>query len=137
MVKKQSLLLIAGIVWLIAGLNVLIIGIETWRITTMAYAYKIGFAVLTFSVFFFAIFQPLYKKYTKRILAFEQPKPFYAFFDTRGWLIMAFMMTLGISLRKFNLAPNNFIAPFYTGLSLALSLTGLYFIKEWLFCIRR
>ena len=136
MVSKYTLLFLAGLVWMVAGFNVLAIGIQTWNTTDMPLYYKVGFTLLTFCVFFFAIFHPLYKKYTSRILSFTQKRHLLSFFDKRGWLIMAFMISLGISVRKFNLAPNTFITPFYTGLSIALSLTGFYFIKKWYSCIK-
>lgn len=44
---------------------------------------------------------------------------------------MFFMMTLGISLRKLNLAPLYFIKFFYTGLGSALFLAGVRFIKNY------
>ena len=40
---------------------------------------------------------------------------------------MAFMMTFGIVLRATNIAPERFIAVFYTGLGSALALAGLLF----------
>ena len=137
MVRKQTLLLLAGIVWLIAGLNVLTVGINTWLATEMEWYLKTGFAILTFSIFFFLIFQPLYKKYTARILSFEDKNHIFSFFDVKGWLIMAFMITLGVNIRKFSLLPNTFITPFYTGLSIALSLTGFHFIKEWIIRLKK
>ena len=40
---------------------------------------------------------------------------------------MAFMITFGITIRATNLAPERFIAVFYTGLGSALALAGLLF----------
>lgn len=50
------------------------------------------------------------------------------FFDVKGWLVMAFMIALGITIRTARLLPESFIAVFYTGLSLALMATGGRFI---------
>ena len=52
----------------------------------------------------------------------------FSFFDVKGWLVMAFMIALGITIRTAHLLPENFIAVFYTGLSLALMATGGRFI---------
>lgn len=131
-VSKATLLLTAAIVWLIAGVNVFIVGIQTWILSDMNWLIKLFLATLTFMIFFFAIFSRLHKKYTQRILSYNEKNHPLAFFDARGWFIMAFMMGLGFSVRKFNLLPNSFIAPFYTGLSIALSLTGTLFIKIWI-----
>ena len=52
----------------------------------------------------------------------------FSFFDVKGWLVMAFMIALGITIRAARLLPESFIAVFYTGLSLALMATGGRFI---------
>ena len=45
--------------------------------------------------------------------------------------MMAVMMTGGISLRAFGLVPNWFIACFYTGLGIALALSGMSFLGRF------
>ena len=45
--------------------------------------------------------------------------------------MMAIMMTGGISLRAFGLVPNWFIAFFYTGLGIALALSGMSFLGRF------
>ena len=52
---------------------------------------------------------------------------FLKFFDVRSFLIMAVMITGGIYLRASGLAPERFIAVFYTGLGAALLLAGILF----------
>ena len=44
---------------------------------------------------------------------------------------MIFMISLGIIVRSFHLLPESFISVFYTGLSVALILTGMLFIRYW------
>ena len=53
-VKKHNLLLIASIVWLIAGFNILKIGIETY----VGYTKLLNFflSIIVFIIFWFAIF---------------------------------------------------------------------------------
>ena len=48
-------------------------------------------------------------------------------FDLKSYLIMAFMMSGGIWLRNSGLAPEVFIAVFYTGLGCALGSAGILF----------
>lgn len=130
-VSQNTLIMTAGIVWFIAGINVLAIGIKTWTEANLPCTYKLIITILVFTTFFFCIFKPLYKKYCERIRRMPSRNHPLSFFDRKGWLIMAFMITLGICVRKFNLLSANFIAPFYTGLSIALSLTGVLFINKW------
>lgn len=50
----------------------------------------------------------------------------------KSFLIMAFMITFGLSIRAFNLMPQVFIAVFYTGLGLALTLAGFKFSVSYI-----
>lgn len=131
-VNKQILLLTAGLVWIIAGVNILRIGILTWRESSQTWFLKVSEATVVFLLFFVFVFRKLYFKHTRRIEQKKEEKncPF-GFFDVKGWIIMAFMITLGMIIRAFRLLPDSFIAIFYTGLSLALIYTGVLFIRYW------
>lgn len=52
---------------------------------------------------------------------------FLKFFDKKAFAIMAVMMTGGIGLWASGLAPERFIAVFYTGLGASLLVAGLLF----------
>ena len=101
-VNRQILLIIAGTVWIIAGGNILRIGIVTWMNNSHDWMFKIGEATIVFLLFFVLIFKRLYYKHTRRI---EQKKetrncPF-SFFDVKSWIIMIFMISLGITKLPF------------------------------------
>lgn len=130
-VKKQNLLLLAGIVWMIAGFNVLRIGLETYAEYRMIINYAI--TLMVFFVFWFMVFHKLTIKHTKRIHEFEEElQLFYKFFDRKSFLIMAFMISFGIIIRKFRLLPDRFIAVFYTGLGAALFMAGVLFTWNYI-----
>lgn len=75
----------------------------------------------------------LVNKHTKRIKNFDSEKQyFWRFFDLKSFLIMAFMIAFGLSIRAFNLMPQVFIAVFYTGLGLALTLAGFKFSVSYI-----
>jgi hypothetical protein len=61
----------------------------------------------------------------------EERQNFFRFFDAKSYLIMAFMMTLGIGLRVSGLVPNTFIAFFYTGLGASLLTAGVLFLISY------
>lgn len=130
-VKKRTLLIIAGIVWIIAGLNILRIGIVTWLDTSQYWLFKVGEATLVFLLFFIFVFKRLYKKYTLRISQKEGKRCPFSFFDVKGWIIMIFMMTIGILVRKYHWLPDTFISVFYVGLSVALTITGILFVVRF------
>lgn len=125
-VKRNTLLLIACLVWSAAGINILRVGL-------MAYpAYlgllNIALSLVVFGVFQVFIFGRLVRKHTARIGGYQDERQFFLkFFDTKAFIIMAVMMAGGIGLRASGLAPERFIAVFYTGLGAALLLAGLLF----------
>ena len=129
-VKKQTLLLIAGLVWFIAGFNVTRLGILSFYLVEKFW-YLYALSILIFMIFG-RIFYKMSEKHTKRILAYEDKRPFWNFFDAKSYLIMVFMMTVGIGLRRANILPEFFIAFFYTGLGFALALAGLIFIYNYI-----
>ena len=129
-VKRNTLLLLACLIWSAAGFNILRIGL-------MAYpAYRAGInyllSALVFVVFQVFIFGKLVKKHTARIGAYEEEFHFFLkFFDKKSFAIMAVMMTGGIWRRSSGLAPERFIAFFYTGLGASLLLAGLLFGRNF------
>ena len=50
-VNKQILLITAGTVWIIAGANILRIGIVTWLNSSQEWMFKIGEATVVFLLF--------------------------------------------------------------------------------------
>lgn len=135
-IKRENLLLIAGIVWLFAGFNVLKIGLPVYE--NYVNILNIALSVVVFYIFWFKIFGRLVQKHTKRILE-EEPQlvEFYKFFDKKSYIIMIFMMSFGIIVRKFNLAPDAFIAVFYSGLGSALFLAGAAFVYQYMRAIQK
>lgn len=130
MVKNTTLLLIAALVWAAAGVNILRIGLIEYP----PYFSLINalLSAVVFVIFEFFIFGRLVKKHTKRIDAYGSEKQLWIkFFDVKSFIIMAVMMTGGILLRALHLAPDVFIAVFYTGLGAALLLAGILFGKNF------
>lgn len=66
-VSRSTLLITAGVVWLVAGLNILRIGIICWLGDGQYWLFKVCEASLIFLLFFAFIFQKLYNKHTRRI----------------------------------------------------------------------
>ena len=101
-VNKEILLITAGTVWIIAGANILRIGIVTWLNNSEGWMFKIGEATIVFLLFFVLIFKRLYYKHTQRIERKKEQKncPF-SFFDVKSWIVMIFMICMGITIRSF------------------------------------
>ena len=132
-VSKRTLLLVAGIVWLIAGGNIAWLGIQSFAQMGQGiwWLLVIG-AVGVFTLFHVKVFSKMVGKHANRIAGYVEDKiAFWRFFDASGYIMMAIMMTGGISLRAFGLVPNWFIAFFYTGLGIALALSGMSFLGRF------
>lgn len=132
-VAKEKLLLIAGFVWLAAGLNIAILGVSAFtEMGEHAMLVLVPAAIVAFTVFHAGMFSKLVGKHAGRIEAMEEDRvPFWRFFDAKGYLIMAFMMTMGIGLRSSGIVPTWFIAFFYAGLGIALALSGCCFLVRY------
>ncbi len=129
-VHKNTLILIAGIVWAIAGFNIVRIGLVAYQGNFTWWRGLLSIAV--YAAFQILVFGKMVKKHTDRIRRYEEERQnFFRFFDTKSYLIMAFMMTLGIGLRVSGVVPNTFIAFFYTGLGASLLTAGVLFIISY------
>lgn len=94
-VNRQTLLLTAGIVWLVAGANILRIGLITWFNSPRDLLFKVGEATVVFLLFFLFVFKKLYDKHTRRIEQKTDKSCPFSFFDVKGWIIMTFMDCTG------------------------------------------
>lgn len=78
MVKKRTLLLIAALVWMIAGLNIVRIGFIEYigYLKIMNFIFSAG----VFIVFWVFVFKKLVNKHTKRIKNFDSEKQYFGDF---------------------------------------------------------
>ncbi len=129
-VKRNTLLLLACLVWSAAGFNILRIGLMSYP--SYLTVLNCLLSVLVFAVFQRFVFGKLVKKHTARINAYLEERHFFLkFFDGKSFAIMAVMMTGGIGLRASGFAPERFIAVFSTGLGASLLVAGLLFGRNY------
>ena len=134
-VNKEHLLLMQVLCWLAPGIKILITGIQAimqvhaghpervWWLCLIAAAVAVGFSMM---------FDNFIRRYTARILNFpERKKSLFAFFDLHGYVLIFFMMGLGISLKHIPYMPVEFFAGFYPGLGTALSVAGIRYLVSW------
>lgn len=132
-IPTGKLLLVAGIVWFIAGANIANIGISAffqeagWLFWVLIIA-----TLVIFTIFHIFVFVKLVGKHTTRIRGYSEDKThILKFFDKKGYIIMACMMIGGMGLRFSGLVPDWFIAFFYTGLGAALIVAGISFVLRY------
>ncbi len=134
-IPKVWLLLIAGLVWLAAGINIFRLGapdmVSHWKIPVL----PLLCALAVFLVFFLAIFRRLIAKHTARVLSYEKERVMaLQFFDKKSYLLMAFMITFGILLRSSHLVPPLYLGTFYVGLGASLIGAGVGFLRQFFKC---
>lgn len=130
MVRKYWLIVSNALLWMLAGYNIVRIGILC-ALSESTLVWLWGIPVFAA---FFTMFYRLIKKNTIRINSMEQEKaPLWKFLTPRSYLIIFFMMGLGFTLRSIGSIPDGFFAFFYSGLGLALFLAGFLSLAKLIF----
>ena len=128
-VSKNHLMLIAGLVWCVAGAMVAIVGLPLEVQLAPHNLLLIPLAAAIFVAFYVFVFSRLVQKHTRRIRARAEDRlPVWSFFNASSWAVMAVMMGGGMALRLGHLVPDWMIAFFYSGLGVALLLCGVRFL---------
>lgn len=131
-VKKNILYLLAGLFWLIAGVNVVRIGVDVMHDPESRLFVFLTLILIIFFLFFQFIFARIVRENVSRIEQLDDDRvPFWLFMDKKGYIIMSFMITLGVTVRYLNLLPDFFISFFYIGLGGALTLTAFKYIPHY------
>ena len=132
-VRKIHLLAINGLMWTAIGTKISITGISSYlKADTSMLWWMIPLSVLVFAGFYM-MFTGIVRKYAERIHSLPGPKePIYKTFSLKGYLIIAFMITLGITLKYIPGIPQTFFAWFYMGLGPGLLSAGIRFLIRWI-----
>ena len=131
-VRKIHLLAINGLIWTAIGTKITITGLGHYIATPAEkLCWMIPLSLLVFAGFY-AMFTGIVRKYSARIHGLPSPKePIHKTFSPKGYLIIAFMITLGIILKHIPGIPEAFFAWFYSGLGPGLLSAGLRFLMRW------
>ncbi|HUX42057.1 MAG TPA: hypothetical protein VMV83_12905 [Rectinemataceae bacterium] len=127
-VPKRYLLLAAGLAWTTAGL---ILGLRgmLWVIGHDSFV-PVHFliAVTLGLVFFQLVFAKVSLKHITRIHALDIVRPsLFAFFDAKGYVMMALMISLGIFLRRSHIVASEILYNFYVFMGTPLIVSALRF----------
>lgn len=129
-VQKNRLILVAGIVWCLAGAMVCLIGLPLELRLAPEHLVLLPLAAVIFVAFDNLVFSRLVRKHTHRIRSEPADRlPIWRFFNASSWAVMGVMMGGGMALRLSGVVPDWAIAFFYSGLGLALLLAGVRFVS--------
>ena len=80
------------------------------------------------SIFFFIIFRRVVRKYSERIASLPDSVMIWQIFPPKGWILLAIMMGLGLTLKHIPDVPMSFTSSFYSGLGSMLIVAALRFV---------
>ena len=127
-VPKRYLLLMAGFAWTTAGLVLGLRG-SLWLVAHDSYIFlHFLIAIVLGLIFFQLVFAKVSLKHINRIHALDLVRPsLFAFFDAKGYIMMALMISLGIFLRRSNLIEPEILYNFYVLMGTPLLVSALRF----------
>jgi len=131
-VSKRTLLLIAGCVWTLAGGILITRGLIKLIISDHLLWLELILATLFGIVFYLVLFARISAKHINRITLIKVEDPcFFSFFNFRSYLMMAIMITGGITLRKLNVINPDILYSFFLAMGLPLLISAYRFFYSW------
>jgi len=126
---KRVLVLLAGIMW--CGVGILLVHFAlSWIAVTSGrekiFLYVSGF-LAAMPIHHFG-FLRVADKNLKRLLPLNVKRCVFSFMTWKSYILVAFMMTLGITLRHSSI-PKPYLSVLYNGIGLALFLSGLRYFR--------
>lgn len=128
--SRRTLYLLASLLWIVAGANVLRIGLSAWLDWGHSSLGSLLYLVGSLGFFSLLIFPRVAQRNISYISSHPAPRPWHCM-SPKAWVIMLVMISLGISLRLLGLVPVDFIAGFYTGLGTSLMLATYPYLHQY------
>lgn len=127
--NKRILYYVAALLWGAPGIIITVKGIKAY--TQMAPENLWWLLLITAFVLtgFYFMFTRIVNRYCDRIAALPEKTTLLHTFPLRGWILIVFMMCLGMAL-KFIGVPAEFTASFYSGLGPNLLLAAVRFCQK-------
>ena len=142
-IKTIHLLAVNGLLWTAIGTKIAVTGVSHYiqifsgmgdhlqTASQSALFWMIPLSIVVFAAFYM-MFTGVVRKYSARIMSMTDEKTsIFRTFSLKGYLIIAFMISLGIGLKHIPGIPSNFFAWFYSGLGPGLLSAGIRFLLRW------
>jgi hypothetical protein len=127
-VDKKILILLAGLMW--CGVGVMLIRYAVSWLSAFSFKEQVIFYLIGFTIalpIHFLGFIRIAKKNLRRLMPMEIRKCVFSFMTWKSYLIVLFMVSLGITLRHSSL-PKQYLSIVYNGFGLALFLSGTKYL---------
>ncbi len=133
-VPTRALYFVASLLWGYASWKLLRIGHGTIASQPVRHnLYYIAGFILYFPFYYFIFFKINRKHTTRIMLKKNNLSCVFGFFDFKSYLIMALMISMGISAKKIPGVPQVPVAVLYISLGLSLGSSCLYFLFAGIF----
>lgn len=130
-VPKIVLIALGALIWGLAAFRILTLGYIFIERHALHHLVNYFIGIAGFIPFFLLVFRKVSYRYITRIknLPYNRPCVF-AFFDFRGYLMMSFMIILGIIISHLELIPELFKGTFFISLGTSLFASSILYIIE-------
>lgn len=125
--RRRHLFILAAIIWGVPGVGITMKGMAAYRIAATGEIWWMLPVTAAVCSWFYFLFRRIVNRYTERILSLPQKVNVFMAFPPSGWVLIVFMMGLGITLRYIPDIPYQFTASFYCGLGPMLILSAVKF----------
>ncbi len=126
--NKNALYYVAAVLWGVPGVIISVKGVKAYMLMPAhSLWWLILITVFVLACFFF-MFRGAVDKYSALIAAQPQKTSLWHTFPLRGWVLIIFMLCLGISLKFIPGLPMEFTASFYSGLGPMLLFAAFRFM---------
>ena len=130
-VPKPVLIALGAALWGFAAYRILNMGFIFVERHALHHFVNYLIGIAGFIPFFLLVFRKVSLRYITRIKNLPQLRPcVFSFFDLRGYIMMSFMITLGILVSHWDLIPELYKGTFFISLGLSLLASSIFYIIE-------
>lgn len=128
--KRNHLYVVAAIIWGIPGIIITSKGISAYRMQQPDEIWWLLLITAAVLAGFFMMFRRIVDRYCGRIASLPSKVQIWHTFPLRGWILLVFMMGLGIALKHIPQVPSAFTAAFYSGLGPMLLISSVRYLSR-------
>ena len=128
--KRKHLYAVAAVIWGIPGITITLKGISAYGKQPSENLWWLLMITAGVISGFFLMFRRIVDRYCNRISSLPDNVRILQTFPARGWILIVFMMGLGIALKHIPGIPSAFTASFYSGLGPMLLLASFRFVAN-------
>lgn len=128
LVPRNFLMLIAGIVWSIAGLILIFKSYNFMNFEVEYIFIYLSISILAGVLFYYFLFSKISKRHIDRLRSFQNERySIFSFFNLRSYILMFGMISMGVIIRKSQLVQNQTLAYVYLTMGIPLFISSIRF----------